>query len=97
MNRARDERRLVDLTAELRRLRAELAVTEEQLLVFAEQRDDARVRALVSETPLASREYQETERTYVRHEAYRDSLRSKIAELSVAQDEFLDQFAEPDS
>ena len=47
------ERRLSDLAERLKRTKAELAVVDEQLAFFAEAADEARLRALVSETPLA--------------------------------------------
>src|SRR5438270_891068 len=50
------ERRLSDVSARLKRLRADLQVIDEQLLFFAEAADETRLRALVSETPIADRE-----------------------------------------
>ena len=56
------ERQLVDISDRLKQLRGELAVADEQLAVFAADADDARLRALVSETPLADREHREAEK-----------------------------------
>ena len=47
------EKRLSQSAERLKRLRAELAVVDEQLLSLADDADEARLRALVSETPLA--------------------------------------------
>lgn len=47
------QRRLVDVSERLKRMRAELAVTEEQLVFLEEEAEDVRLRALVVETPLA--------------------------------------------
>ena len=44
------------------RLRHELAVAEEQLLHFADEADDARLRALVSETPISERDFRDAQR-----------------------------------
>ena len=62
MHRTTLERRLSDAHERLVRARAELAVLDEQLLVVNEIADDTRLRALVSETPLASKEYDEANR-----------------------------------
>ena len=47
------QRRLVDVSERLKRIRAELAVTEEQLGFLEEEAENVRLRALVAETPLA--------------------------------------------
>ena len=44
------------------RARAELAVLDEQLVVVNEIADDTRLRALVAETPVASKEHDEASR-----------------------------------
>ena len=46
----------------LKRLRAELAVTDEQCAFLEAEAEDARLRALVSETPLADAEAHEARR-----------------------------------
>ena len=46
MSRSLLERRLSDVSARLRELRQELAVSDEQLAQLAEEADDARLRAL---------------------------------------------------
>ena len=62
MHRALLERRIRDVHARLVRAREELAVLDEQLAVVREAADEARVRALVSETPLATHEHSEAAR-----------------------------------
>ncbi len=62
MHRATLERRLSDAHDRLVRARAELAVLDEQLVVVNEIADDTRLRALVAETPVASREHDEASR-----------------------------------
>ena len=53
------ERRLRDVHARLVRAREELAILDEQLAVVSESTEEARIRSLVSETPLATHEYGE--------------------------------------
>lgn len=93
MRRSSITRRINELNTQIKSHRTELAVTEEQLLVLKDQRDDARTRAIVSETPLANREYQEAVRTYARFKAYRDELREKIDELVASQDKLLEKLS----
>ena len=56
------QRRLVDVSERLKRIRAELAVTEEQLGFLEEEAEDVRLRALVAETPLADVEARDARR-----------------------------------
>ena len=72
--------------------RDDLAVTEEQLIQLADEADDARLRALVSETPLAEREHRKASRHADRLRKHRDTLSAKIAALDAEQDELLDRF-----
>jgi len=83
------ERRLTEVHARLVKARQELAIVEEQLLVFTETAEDARIRALVSETPLASHDWQEARRHEEAMLRGRDSARSRVEELERAQDELL--------
>ena len=50
------------MSKRLRKAREELAVADEQLSALSEAADEARIRSLVSETPLAARESQEAQR-----------------------------------
>ena len=93
MSRSILQRRLVDVSERLKRLRVELAVTEEQLVFLEEEAEDARLRALVAETPLADVEARDARRqtdTLARH---RDELRSNVAELEREQDALLDRIS----
>ena len=56
------ERRIRDVHTRLVRAREELAVLDEQLAVVADEAEEARLRSLVSETPLAAHEYAEVKR-----------------------------------
>ena len=87
------ERRLRELGDRLRRLRADLAVAEEQLAHFAADADDARVRSLVSETAISERAHRGADRharTMARH---RDEVVAEISRLEAAQDGLLDRLA----
>jgi chromosome segregation ATPase len=90
------ERRLDELTSRLRALREELRVADEQLAVLVEEADDTRLRALVSETPLAEREHEEAQRHADAMARHRSDLVAQLADLEHSQDELLDRLmAEP--
>lgn len=91
MHRTTLERRLSDAHDRLVRARAELAVLDEQLLVVNEIADDTRLEALVSETPLASREYDDAHRHATVMQQNRASLADQIVALERRQNELLDQ------
>jgi hypothetical protein len=91
MHRNTLERRLSDAHDRLVRARAELAVLDEQLVVINEIADDTRMRALVSETPGASREYDEAHRHAVATLQTRAALADQVAELQRRQDELIDR------
>ncbi len=93
MSRASIERRLRDVADRLKRLRAELAVADEQCAHLSGEADDARLRALVSETPLAQAEAQDAARHARAQEAQRDDLVRSIRQLETEQDALLDQMA----
>jgi hypothetical protein len=87
------QRRLIDVSDRLRRLRADLSVAQEQLVYMQEEADDARLRALVSETPLADAEARESRRHADALGRQRDVLARSIAELEREQDALLDRMA----
>lgn len=91
MQRSVVERRLRDCHARLVRAREELAVLEEQLVHFHETADEARIRSLVAETPLADREWHEARRHFEAMERASQATRKLVAELERTQDELLDQ------
>ncbi len=94
MSRASIERRLIEGAAEIRSAREELRILDEQLAHFADSADDARLRALVSETPLASREHRDAARTVAALNKDRTVWVERIAKLELRQDELLDQMLE---
>jgi hypothetical protein len=87
------ERRLIDIGDRIKRLRHELAVANEQLLHFADEADNARLRALVSETPVSDREFRDAERHADLMRRSRDEMLAEIATLEKNQDELLDQLS----
>ena len=91
MSRALTERKLFDVAQRLKRAREQLSVIEEQLAVMVDAAEDARLRSLVSETPLAHREYAEAQRHADAMERSRRTVAADVAELQVAQDELLDR------
>jgi uncharacterized coiled-coil DUF342 family protein len=96
MSRVLIERRLFDVAQRLKRAREELAVIEEQLSVLSEAADEARIRSLVSETPLAHREYVEAQRHADAMERSRRAVEADVVELSATQDELLDRLVGSD-
>jgi hypothetical protein len=93
MSRSILQRKLVDVAERLKRMRAELAVTEEQLVFLEEEAEDARLRALVAETPLADVEARDARRHTDALARHRDSLRHTVAELEREQDSLLDRIS----
>lgn len=91
MSKSLIERRLTEVAKRLKRARQDLAVLEEQASVLRDSAEDARLRALVSETPLANKEYQQAQRHADAMERSRQSLIVTVAELRQAQDELLDR------
>ena len=87
------QRRLVDVSERLKRIRAELAVTEEQVVFLEEQAEDVRLRALVAETPLADVEARDARRHADAQAQHRDSLRATVRELETEQDSLLDRIS----
>ena len=89
------ERKLSESAERLRQLRAELAVVDEQLTFLTDAADDARLRAMVSETPMADKEHREAQKHADAMTRHRRQLVTQIAELEKAQDELLERlFAE---
>ena len=91
------ERKLVEVSKRLAKAKAELSVADEQLSALTELADDARLRSLVSETPLAARESNEAQRHAEAMAGARDSLASQVKRLEAELDELLDRFVPPGS
>ena len=91
MPRSLIERRLFDVAERMRALREELAIADEQLAALAEDADDARIRALVSETPIAGREHAEAQRHADAMARHRAEVAHQLEELDRTQDDLLDR------
>jgi hypothetical protein len=87
------QRRLVDVSDRLKRLRAERSVTEEQLVFLEDEAEEARLRALVAETPLTDAEARDARRHADALARHRDALVLSIAELEREQDALLDRMS----
>ncbi len=85
------ERKLADVGARLRALRDELRVIDEQLAHLTDEADEARLRSLVSETPLAAREHRQAQRHVDAMAKRRAEVVAGIERLEAAQDELLDR------
>jgi len=83
------ERRIRDVHERLVRARQELAVLDEQYSVVSDAAEDARLRSLVSETPLAAHEYGEVRRHADAMARARDALLAAVWDLEHRRDELL--------
>lgn len=85
------ERRLKDVSDRMKTVTRDLAVAEEQLAHLAEDADEARLRALVSETPVAEQEHHEAERHAEAMRRHHADLVAELRQLERTQDELLDR------
>jgi predicted nucleic acid-binding Zn-ribbon protein len=91
MSKSLVERRLSQVAGRLRQLRDELAVSTEQLAHLADAADDARLRSLVSETPVADDDRRHAERHAEAMRRHQAKVQDEIARLERHQDELLDR------
>jgi hypothetical protein len=94
MSRSLVERRLTEVADQLKSLRRELAVADEQLAHFAEEADEARLRALVSETPIAEHEHRAAQKHADTMRRHRAEVQGEIEQLERTQDDLLDRLLE---
>lgn len=94
MSRSLVERRLSEVAEQLKSLRRDLALADEQLEHFVDEADDARLRALVSETPLAQQEHRSTQKHADAMRRHRQEVAGEIEALEKAQDDLLDRLLE---
>ena len=66
-------------------------MVDEQLAQLVEEADEARLRALVSETPLAEHDHREVQRHADTMAHHRDSVQAEIDKLERSQDDLLDR------
>ena len=86
------EKRLSSVSDELRRLRDDLKILDEQLLQVSDEAEDSRLRAMVSETPLAAAEHRDAAKAVGALRRNRDSMMKRVQKLEALQDELLDEF-----
>jgi hypothetical protein len=82
-------RRLEDLQRRLMAARESLSVLEEQVQVWNDALDDARIRSLVSETPLQQQEYNELSRHVSAANAEMQRRSQEVRALMNERDELL--------
>ena len=85
------EKSLAEIGDRLVKARDDLRIAEEQLLFQMDVVEETKTRALVAETPLAHREYQEAEADQERIIKQRDEAAQRISELQREQDRLLDR------
>jgi hypothetical protein len=85
------ERRLSQVASRLRSLRDELSMIDEQMVQFADDASEMSLRALVSETPMASHESNEARKHLDAMRRHRSHVVDEITSLEMRQDELLDQ------
>ena len=83
--------RLAALSGEIAEEQTQLRILEEQVVFQQEVSEDARIRALVSETPLADREAREAADDLRRLIRSRDDALDRIATLRAEQDALLER------
>lgn len=77
----------------LKQLRAEFAVSAEQLVFMEDDAEDKRLRSLVAETPIAEFEAREATRHSTALAEFQSELARSIRELEIEQDSLLDRMA----
>lgn len=91
MSRTLIERRLRSVSERIKVLQRDLRVVEEQLGHVVADAEDARLQALVSETPIAERHHHEAQRHADAMRRHRDDLLAELRELESSQDSLLDR------
>jgi hypothetical protein len=83
--------RLTALSGEIAEEQTQLRILEEQVTFQQEVSEEARIRALVSETPLADREAREAADDLARLVRSRDDVLGRLADLRGEQDTLLER------
>ena len=91
------KKKLADTSLRLRQLQEELKVAEEQLVHFSDEADEARLRSLVSETPLADQKHREANKHAESMRKHKNMLQTEIERVEALQDELLDQMDSNDA
>ena len=79
----------MEVTGRPPQARAELVLLDEQLAFFVDAAEETRIRALVSETPLAGREHAEAQKHADAMARSRAAVAASIAELEHIVDDLL--------
>jgi hypothetical protein len=90
------KRRLEDVQRQLSQARESLNVLTEQVAVWNDALEDARIRALVSETPLQAHEYDDLSRHVTVANAEMNRRADEVRELLEARDELLRDWSPDD-
>lgn len=88
------EHELSRIGKRLNAARDQLRISLEQLSYLSEVADEAKTTKLVSETPLAAREYKEALKDLEIHRRSHQALQAEIASLERERDRLLDHIAE---
>jgi hypothetical protein len=88
------ERRLRDVAERISRAEEELAVAGEQMAFQTDVAEEARVRMLVSETPLSVREHREASGDLDRLREHHGRCLRNLQELRRERDRLLDEMLE---
>ena len=94
MSKVQIERKLRNVSDQLRSLREELEVSDQQFRQLDDEADDARLRSLVSETPVAAKEHRQAANQLAKLENHRQGVAADIAKHEAKSDELLDQMME---
>ncbi len=84
------ERKLRENGDALKRAQEDLRVSTEQLDFLSAEAEETRIRAMVSETPLAEQEFREASGHAETMRRHHRELQERIASLEVQQNELLD-------
>ncbi|MFT7473926.1 MAG: hypothetical protein ACI81L_000841, partial [Verrucomicrobiales bacterium] len=85
------ERKLRENGDALKRAREEVRISTEQLEHLSGEADEARIRAMVSETPLAEQSFHEASRHAEKMRKHHTEVQDRIVLLETRQNELLDQ------
>lgn len=88
------EKKLTQTVADLQRAREEIRILDEQIAYSADTAEDARLRSMVSETPLAEREHRGAARAVAALQRDRSVWVERMQKLERTQDNLLDQLIE---
>lgn len=81
----------MEVNRRLKQAREELVVLDHQLAALAEEADDARVRALASDSPMAAREHREAQKHADAMARSRAATAASIAGFERTLDELLER------